>query len=111
MSAVGWTDITATPSQADKQILFTSGSTITIDAPANVVFDTITSFSRYGDWNTWTTSFTFPQSDSDVKIGSVGTIDTHRKGRSSGLAVPVEVCELRLLRVTSNFGKSSADLF
>lgn len=52
---IGWTDLVATPSQQIGKGLYTSGATVTINAPTSVVFDVITGVSRagrYGKWNT-----------------------------------------------------------
>ncbi|KIW39744.1 uncharacterized protein PV06_08330 [Exophiala oligosperma] len=94
MSATLFTEPTATPSQPAGTVLFTSGGTVTINAPASVVFDTITGFSRYDRWNDWTPSLKFEAADEEVKTGLTGLLKTHMGAQARDYDVPVEIIEL-----------------
>jgi hypothetical protein len=92
MSATGWAEPAATPSQPVGKGLFTSGATVTINAPTSVVFDAITGFSSYTDWNTWTPMFTFQEADRDITAGAEGRLKTVMKAQNREYDIPIEVC-------------------
>ncbi len=108
MSAVtGWRDPTATPSQPLNKVVFTTGSKVTIHAPASRVFDVITAFSRYHEWNTWTTDLIFNdnevdgndssdgerkrKADLDVRPGDKGILKTRMEEQNRDYEIPLEV--------------------
>lgn len=91
MTATSWTDAAATPSQPAGSGLFTSGATVSIDAPASVVFDIITSYSRYSEWNTWTPTLAFEDADGNVAAGAEGRLKTIMKAQNRAYDIPIEV--------------------
>lgn len=102
--AVGWTTPTATPSLGTGRVVFTAGSTITIDAPAKEVFDTIVDFRRYSEWNTWTPRLTFTDSEASdaVKPGASGILETLTDIGGDIMKIPIEVqsyCKNKCCRV------------
>lgn len=79
--------IQETPGQPANTIVFTSGSTATIQAPADKVFNIITDYSKYGQWNSWTPKFETKDGQS-LRVGSEGVLTT----RSGGdLEIPLKV--------------------
>ncbi|EXA36544.1 hypothetical protein FOQG_11270 [Fusarium oxysporum f. sp. raphani 54005] len=94
--AVGWTNPTATPSLGTGRVVFTAGSTISIDAPAKEVFDTIVDFRRYSEWNTWTPRLTFTDSEASdaVKPGASGILETLTDSGDDIMKIPIEILEL-----------------
>ncbi|CAL5871007.1 uncharacterized protein PFLUO_LOCUS5249 [Penicillium psychrofluorescens] len=94
MTATSWTDAAATPSQPAGSGLFTSGATVSIDAPASVVFDIITSYSRYSEWNTWTPTLAFEDADGNVAAGAEGRLKTIMKAQNRAYDIPIEILEL-----------------
>ena len=58
-----WSTVTETFGLKTSNIVFTVGSTIDIDAPADTVFEIIAGFSNYQSWNSWCPKFTFPDGE------------------------------------------------
>lgn len=81
----------ATPSQPLEKVLFTSGGTVTIKAPADVVFSVITGFSKYSEWNSWTPVLKFEESDAQVKSGCKGQLKSEMKDQGKSYDIPLKV--------------------
>lgn len=106
MAITTWTAPTATPSQAVEKILFTAGAITDINAPAEVVFDVITGFSKYHNWNTWTPSLKFDESDADVKAGAKGNLHVWMEAQNREFDVPIVVGTSEATGSLSSFFKS-----
>jgi hypothetical protein len=89
-SAVSWSDIRPTPSLRKEQILFTSGSTVTIRAPAEKVFDIITAFDKYEEWNTWCPRFMFKEGE-EIGPGSIGVMHCRMEAQNKDYEIPEQV--------------------
>ena len=81
--------IQETPGQSADSIVFTSGSTASIRAPASEVFDIIADYRNYAEWNSWTPKFEF-QDGQPLHIGSEGVLTTRQDG-GSDLQIPLKV--------------------
>lgn len=80
-----------TPSQPVERVLFTSGGTVTIKAPTDVVFGVITWFSIYNQWNSWTAELKFEESDAQVKAGCEGRLKSEMKDQGKSNDIPLKI--------------------
>ncbi|KAI1877816.1 hypothetical protein JX265_003824 [Neoarthrinium moseri] len=88
-----WSDVMETPTLTKQQIVFTVGSTVTIDAPADKVFAIIMSFDKYGEWNTWCPKFEFKDGERP-EVGSTGTMHVNMEAQNRQYEIPAEILEL-----------------
>ena len=81
------TNIRETPGLPASSIVFTSGSTVGINAKAEKVFGVITDHTHYGDWNTWTPVFEF-EDEQPIRLGSTGVLTAKMQGQNTDLKIP-----------------------
>lgn len=81
-----------TPGQSAASIVFTSGSTAIIRAPASKVFGIITDYRGYEKWNSWTPKFDFYDGQ-PLHIDSEGVLTTKQDG-GADLQIPLKVNEV-----------------
>ncbi|RBA20757.1 hypothetical protein FPRO05_08204 [Fusarium proliferatum] len=91
--AVGWTTPTATPSLGTGRIVFTTGSTIVIYAPAKKLFNAMVDFRRYSEWNTWTPRLTFIDTEASEagEPGANGILETLTDSGDDIMKIPIEI--------------------
>lgn len=91
------TTIQETPGLRASSIVFTSGSSIEINAPAAEVFNIICRGKDYNKWCSWTPQLDFEDLPADgVKIGTKGTLTCWMDAQKKEYKIPVTV------RVSSN---------
>ena len=90
-----WSDITETPTLNKTQIVFTAGSTVMIDAPAEKVFKVITDVKRYSEWNTWCPKFELQEGEESLKVGTIGKMHVYMKEQDRTFTIPEEILELQ----------------
>lgn len=88
-----WSEVTETPSLKKNQIVFTAGSTVIINAPAEKVFEVITSVSEYNKWNRWCPKFEFEQNE-ELQVGSKGVMHVTMEAQNRTFEIPEEILEL-----------------
>lgn len=87
------TTIQETPGLRASSIVFTSGSSIEINASATEVFDIIRQGKEYKKWCSWTTQLDFEDLPSDgVKVGTKGTLTCWMDAQKREYKIPVTVC-------------------
>lgn len=84
-------DIKETPNLRTADIVFTSGSTVTIDAPVEQVFAALLNFEGYHEWSSWCPKLTFPEA-LDVGVGSQGILHCRMDAQGREYDIPVTVC-------------------
>lgn len=89
-TAQAWRDVEETTNLKRRDIVFTAGSSITIDAPADKVFEVIMAFDKYGEWNTWCPKFEFGQ-DEKIGVGSTGKMHCRMEAQNRNYEIPEEV--------------------
>lgn len=82
-----WSEIKETPGQQKAAIVFTEGTTFTVNAPATQVYDIIMDFENYKAWNTWSPDFRFEKTE--IGVGSRGVLSA--KALLRDYQLPVEV--------------------
>ncbi|KAF5985572.1 start-like domain-containing protein [Fusarium coicis] len=104
-TAVGWSTPTTTPSLGTGRIVFTTGSTIVIDAPAKEVFNIMVYFRRYSEWNSWTPRLTVIGTEvpEALEPGDRGALGTLTYGGEDMMKIPIEILAL-------NYGEQECKL-
>ena len=92
-SALTWSDIHETPNLDKTKIVFTSGSTVIIHAPAGRVFDILTAFDKYGEWNSGCPTVSF-QEGNKIGVDAVGTMHVKKEGQEKAFKMPAKVTAL-----------------
>ncbi|KAF4340280.1 start-like domain protein [Fusarium beomiforme] len=74
------------------RVVFTAGSTITIDVPAKEAFGAIVGFDKYHEWNTWTPKLTFTdmKAEDAVEPGANGILEVMTDSNGNLMEIPIE---------------------
>ena len=91
MSVTSWSDRTAAPSQPINSALFNVGADIMVNASAKAVFEVISSFSKYSEWNSGTPTLKFAKGDGEVVVGDRGCLLSLMNEQKITYELPVEV--------------------
>jgi hypothetical protein len=85
-----WLTVTETFGLKTSDIVFTVGSTVHIDAPADIFFSIITDVSNYQSWDSWCPKFHFPDGE-PVTVGSSGMMQVEIKAQNRTYEIPATV--------------------
>lgn len=92
-SALTWSDIHETPNLNRTKVVPTSGSTVVIHAPAGRVFEILTAFDKYNEWNSGCPTVSFQEGDK-IGVGAVGTMHVKKEGQEKAFKMPAKVTAL-----------------
>ncbi|RGP71682.1 hypothetical protein FLONG3_6986 [Fusarium longipes] len=82
------------PSPETSCVVFTAGSSITINVPAAFVFDIVRTCNRSDDWDSWIPDITFNTNDA-AHTGSYGLVRVKGEAEIQEENVPVEISDLQ----------------
>ncbi|KAF3404429.1 hypothetical protein DPV78_001908 [Talaromyces pinophilus] len=88
-----WSTVTETFGLKTSDIVFTVGSTVHIDAPADIFFSIITDVSNYQSWDSWCPKFHFPDGE-PVTVGSSGMMQVEIKAQNRTYEIPATIFEM-----------------